>query len=139
MMNHILTIVLAASVATCPFVCLGGDDCCADASPAIAQVCCDECHDQPPAGADEHGSRPVGEPGSPRSSCQCVCGGAVMERTGLADLQLDAHDWVAIFPANDVISQVIASQPAVVSWRHLPDDGANLGRALRCRMMSLLC
>jgi hypothetical protein len=135
MNNHILSIVLATSIATCPFICRAGSDCCADATAPRAHECCHEC----PSESDEHNSLPVGESGSPGSSCQCICGGAVIEGTGQLDVQLDAHYWAAIPLSGDVIAQVIESQPAVVSWRHLPDDGANLGRAMRCRMMSLLC
>jgi hypothetical protein len=62
----------------------------------------------------------------------------VIEGSGLTTVQLDALYCVAIPPAMDG-AQVVGLHPVVVSWRLLPDDGANLGRAMRCRMMSLLC
>jgi hypothetical protein len=63
----------------------------------------------------------------------------VTEDAAAFHVQFDSLSWVAIPSENGIVAQVIGSLPAVVSWSLLPDDGANLGRALRCRMMSLLC
>jgi hypothetical protein len=63
----------------------------------------------------------------------------VTKDAGVSTALLAADCWFMMPAANDVVPQAIALQPAVIARSLLPDDGANPGRALRCRMMSLLC
>lgn len=137
MLRAILSLLLSASVISCPLLCRAGSACCRGEQSQRTYTCCDS-RCQQNAHPASHKSGPANHrPHSP-ASCNCICRGAVVEISASQHLEFVGHAWAAI-PSVDPLLVVIAHiGPQAASWETLPDD-VNLGRAMRCRMMSYLC
>src|SRR5262245_48672842 len=95
MYSRALSIVLAASIVTCPLVCGAHGSCCETNSDASVHSCCAHHQAANPADTAHHdrGHSNRGPHGS--DGCgPCVCKGAVVEQ-GPRDLQLDGVYQVA--------------------------------------------
>lgn len=130
-------LLLIAGLVLCPFRCqlevlssVGGGD----ANAAATRCCCAGCQqreaESPADTAPEH-QNPTGDP------CQCICSGAVVEKSN-DDGLLDAA------PAGDVLEPHAAAIPqrASVGIAGEPAHarcGLNTGRMLRTWHQSLLC
>jgi hypothetical protein len=137
MLRHTLSLLLVASIAACPFVCtLSGGP--AKAAGKASHGCCDCCHDeQSPEPMTPGDSQQC--PTKSHTCCQCICGGAVFEVDGTPDCGVDTSLW-ATLPGEGV--QMVTAAVAAEHWsidQLQPDDGANVGRAMRCLLMSFLC
>src|SRR6185312_14502120 len=88
MLRHALSLLLVASISSCPFLCnLNGA--LAKAAGGAHLCCCDCCHDGHPSKSqrpDESGHTPL----KPGKCCQCICGGAV---TDVGNAPLVSFDW----------------------------------------------
>ena len=77
MLRHALSLLLVASITSCPFVCnLNGA--LAKVAGGTPHTCCDCCHDEHPAKSE----CPDGSdhsPLKPGKCCQCICGGAISD------------------------------------------------------------
>jgi len=123
---------MSLALVACPFFCsLNG---------AIAKVtgnpvhsCCSHSSNQGDPLGDSRGAP------KPCKADQCICNGAVSELKAPLDLAPDASLWTALatdsLPLQIVFEGV--HQPSISQLK--PDDGANLGRAMRCLFSSLLC
>jgi hypothetical protein len=136
MIHATLSILLATSIAACPLLCKLGSACCAAQSGAVQQTCCRGCHSetkddsQAPRSPSDH---------SPEKCRQCVCGGALLEKSSLADIQLESH-WS--LPAPILYATVASagqSRFELYSTPLRPEDGNNPGRVLRQLYMTFLC
>jgi hypothetical protein len=63
----------------------------------------------------------------------------VLESSVLQYLDFAGTDGTALSPVRPVLVESANVVGQATSWETLPDDGVNLGRAMRCRMMSYLC
>jgi hypothetical protein len=137
MLRRALTLFLVASIAACPFVCtLGGAS--AKAAGEASRGRCDCCH-------QEQSSDPL-SPGDSRhcptnshECCQCICGGAILEVVDTPGCGVDTSLWAPL-PSEGM--QILTPTAANRHWciEHVqPDDGSNVGRAMRCLFMSYLC
>jgi hypothetical protein len=137
MVRGALSLFLAATIATCPFFCtLNGMV--AKAVGKSSHACPYCCHSDPspkqsqPAAPDDSRSKS-------RECCQCICGGAVSGAGSTVAAEFDTSIWSAL-PVELVLPQTEAHCPTHFAISQLqPDDGANLGRAMRCLFMSFLC
>ena len=139
MLHRALSILLAATIVTCPVVCRAGGACCDNQQATHERPCCDTCRDSGSKNLAHHErDRDDQQSPTPNDRCQCICGGAVFQLATL-DLNLDAVAW----ESTSVIAQFQAaiSEPQLdaVNVPPVPDDGMNPGRAMRCRIMSFLC
>ena len=137
MLRHALSLLLVASITSCPFVCnLNGA--LAKAAGGTPHACCDCCHDEHPAKSE----CPDGSdhsPLKPTKCCQCICGGAISDIGNAPLVALDWSAW-AFLPMDSAPACSAIHVPKVPSVAELqPDDGANLGRTMRCLFMSFLC
>lgn len=136
MFHGVSRLVLAATIVVCPLLCWSRAPGCS-AQAVAKSCCCGDCGRNASAPANSCDPRP--EPGDePAKSCQCVCGGAIVEE------QSAATD--ASAPSQDLLTPTVLSASAALEplprWlAHPPlsDGGENLGRSLRCLHQSLLC
>jgi hypothetical protein len=135
MFHRALNILLAVSIFACPLVCRGGGQCCGNEHAMLENVCCERCEANP---ARQHRDRNDDRESGPDDCCQCICGGAVVE-AGTTSLILDEPSWIWTSVADLFHSTVTVPQFEVVNGQFLSDDGMNPGRAMRFRIMSLLC
>lgn len=139
MFHRGLSILLAAYILACPILCGADVVCCGeDSSCDVVASCCDSCREgESPL---EHESVPSeSNPPSPGECGGCICGGAVVEVSAFQHVLLDGLNLIAI-PFVDPVSSVVTDiRRTTASWANMPDDGMNLGRAMRCQMMSYLC
>jgi hypothetical protein len=63
----------------------------------------------------------------------------VLESRVLQYLDVAGDDWTALPSVHQLLVLIADLGQQAEFWEILPDDGVNLGRAMRCRMMSLLC
>src|SRR3954471_19569984 len=92
MLRHALSLFLAASITSCPFVCnLNGA--LAKVAGGAPHACCDCCHDEHPAKPECPG-RPDHSPPKPGKCCQCICGGAISDIGGAQLVAMDRSAWV---------------------------------------------
>jgi hypothetical protein len=139
MLKQSLSILLAATIVTCPVVCRAGGACCADEQATHEKACCAACHDTDSSGPANHEQgRGDQQSPAPNDRCQCICGGAVFQLT-TPDLNLGAGEWVSTLVAEQFQAAISVPQLDSVNGSPSPDDAMNLGRAMRCRIMSLLC
>jgi hypothetical protein len=139
MFGRALSILLAGYIFACPVLCRADVLCCGeDSSRVVETSCCDSCHES--ESPTEHESVPS-EPTSPSPvECGgCICGGAVVEVSTSQHVHLDALNLIAILFADQDNSLVADIRRTTASWATIPDDGINLGRAMRCQLMSYLC
>src|SRR5262245_36254606 len=125
-MNRLISVYLAATIFVCPLYCRF-TQCKADAADGAEPVCsC--CH-----GGHSHGapakdpSAPEPQPSDSGGSCQCICGGAVVDHASANVADLDMSWWlpVAIISPWAVNSNEMAfDRFCAAPW---PDDGMNAG------------
>jgi hypothetical protein len=135
MASSLVSLICTASVIACPFVCRF-DECCSSApQPTMKHHCCDSCSHK------SESTLPVspGQDTAPENWGQCLCCGAIIEVGGSQHLQADSQSWALAVPADDSLTVGLHATYAAELRPPLPDDGANFGSALRCRLMSLLC
>jgi hypothetical protein len=139
MINQVFSILLATSIVACPLFCKGGRSCCGTDYTDVAQSCCDRCHQVEAANSANQNSVPADRNSRAPENCGgCICGGAVVEGVSLP-LQMEFSDWIVVSVTEQFIAAVSKTQQEAVSWMPFSDDGMNPGRAMRNRMMSLLC
>lgn len=139
MMNQVFSILLATSIVACPLFCKVGRPCCGTDYTDVAQSCCDRCHQADAANSANQSSVPADRNSRAPENCGgCICCGAVIDGASL-QLQMEFSDWVVVLATEQFIAAVSKTQLEADSWMPLPDDGMNPGRAMRNRMMSLLC
>ena len=109
MLKQSLSILLAATIVTCPVVCRAGGACCANEQATHEKACCDACRHADRSSSAHH-EREGGDQQSPapNDACQCICGGAVFQLATL-DLNLDAGEWVSTSVAEQF--QAAISEP----------------------------
>ena len=131
MVRQFMHLVVATSIFACPLICRAGG-----AMPGSTQQrCC--CHRHDPI------EQPSRTPVSQNDSCQCICGGAVVE----AVVQVDLEQWRASFGSDLLCAPLAISQPpfgehgigGIAFSPPSPPGSMNPGRALRYVLMSLLC
>jgi hypothetical protein len=139
MLKQSLSILLAATIVTCPVVCRAGGACCADEQATHEKACCDACRHADRSSSAHH-EREGGDEQSPAPNdrCQCICGGAVFQ-LATPDLNLDAGAWISTAVAAQFQAAISEPQLDAVNGSPSPDEAMNLGRAMRCRIMSFLC
>jgi hypothetical protein len=139
MLRRTLSILLTAMIVACPCFCkasgVGRDANCAENA-----GCCGCCHSNSSSHEADHSPAPSDHSrhGAPRC-CQCICGGAVVDDGAHLDVVPDISFWVAVELAQPVFidASVTSGDPR---WTTPPpDDGANVGRTLRCWYQSFLC
>jgi hypothetical protein len=137
-MNRLLSIYLAATIFVCPLYCRF-TQCEADAADGAAPVCscCHRSHSQgTPAKIP---SAPEPQPSNSGGSCQCICGGALVDIVHSHIADVDTSWWlpVAIMSPRVVhLNEMPFDRFCAVPW---PDDGVNVGRSLCCLYSTLLC
>ncbi|HJQ78856.1 MAG TPA: hypothetical protein VJ828_02820 [Lacipirellulaceae bacterium] len=137
-MPRLLSIYLAATILTCPLVCRFGQ-CSAAAGESQRIGCCSCCHGCAPQSSENHPAAPERGSSDPTGSCQCICGGAVVDDAGSVIAQLDTSWWspVAIILPHSIDADSIEFDGfCAAPW---PDIGMNPGRALCCLYSTLLC
>lgn len=133
MPRRVTSLLLAFALFACPYFC--GSGCCSgvEGASAASHSCCQ---------APGHGHAPAdhapGKRGHSDAGCQCICAGAVVDHASAPPIGVDTAVWapVALGAAAVVTS---ASHSNYLDIVLQPDDGMNVGRALRCRHMSLVC
>jgi hypothetical protein len=131
MLSHALSLILATTTFACPFLCgeaisfVARDD-----AEATCKCCCSH---NVPKQSDETPDEDCGE------SCQCVCGGAVVDH---AASHIDGCDLSAL--SMQIVIDVHASSQTSARMiaeraKREPLDGMNCGRAMRCLFESYLC
>ena len=136
MFQSLLTTFVAASIFACPLLCKLGSGCCGEHCAVAAQKSC--CRDCPSQTKDEHSAPTTPSDRSPEKCRQCVCGGALLEKSSLADIQLESH-WS--LPAPILYAAVASagqSRFELYSMPLRPEDGVNPGRALCQLFMTFL-
>jgi hypothetical protein len=133
-MKGIVALLLAVSVFGCPLVCASGHAVGEDAAPG-EQGGCPCCHHGDALPAEDGGCPAESEP---RSGCQCVCGGAVLDEGGQHDVALDLGWSLPVMMAADDVHLVVGESR---SWNAAPwpDVGMNHGRWVCCLFCTLLC
>ena len=159
MISRIVSIGLIAAVIACPVWC-GGEVCHTEtcqpqAVSATSSLCAAPRADGPCCPAGRHGENGHGENGhgenghgengqqppcpcGSQSSCQGICGGAVLEKA----VDINSLAEVLSLPLNDACAPVAARR---VTCGHLGDgpprrdSSANHGRCVRTLHMSFLC
>src|SRR6185295_5082784 len=92
MLRRSLSLVLAATIATCPFFCrLNGAI--AKAAGKSPHPCCDCCHSDHSSGQTQRSDGSDRCPPNSGKSCQCICGGAISELGNAVDIALDVSMW----------------------------------------------
>ena len=138
-----VSVVLMLAVIACPIVC-GSGICCATGKSAMAmesrQLPCLEsdmsqcgCEGKP---SDRSAPGPQQCPG--KSSCQCVCGGAVMERSCAQDTS-EALVFLPLESCGSLVQYFAPHHGTVDDQQHRHRGAANLGRFVRTLHSSLLC
>jgi hypothetical protein len=136
MFRQIICTLIAANIVVCPLICGAGQSCCGKERATTTHNCCDNCHND--AAEQSPDSSSPDQP-APKHSCQCICGGAVIEDNSLPPLHIEAADWIAL-PTAPLSVDPVADSPGAGYFRTpFPSDGSNPGRAKRCLMMSFLC
>ncbi len=134
-MPRVLSLTLIVALLDCPMLCGLLQTVCAE-GPAENPVCscCQHCG-APPTGEEPAPSRPAP---SDNSICQCICNGAVIDYATLQFPDIDFDYWS---PLPVTTPTITASAGYLTSGRAAlwPDDGMNLGRAMRCLFMTYLC
>jgi hypothetical protein len=137
MLRRALSLLLVASIASCPFICnLNGA--LAKVTGGVPHTCCDCCHDEHPAKSEcpDHSDH---SPLKQGKCCQCICGGAISDAGSASLVTLDLSAWTFL-PEQSAPALTAIHSPKPLSIAQLqPDDGANLGRTMRCLFMSFLC
>jgi len=138
MLQKGLSLLLSATLVACPFVCsLNGVV--AKVTGNTTHTCCGCCSTaHAPLGSHAPDGSNHRTP-SPGKSCQCICGGAVSQLSATFHVDLDASFPIALpseikSPASEC---ELANHVSIAQLQ--PDDGTNLGRAMRCIFMSFLC
>lgn len=136
MLRRSLSVVLAATIGACPFVCtLSGAIAMVDGK--VSHTCCD-CQAQHSTDKSQPSDSDRCPPNSGKC-CQCICGGAVSELGSVADIGKDVS-WWTILPIDSVLVPSASDTAERVFVAQLqPDDGSNVGRSMRCLFMSFLC
>jgi hypothetical protein len=139
MYNQVLSILLATSIIACPVYCRTGESCCAAIADSTHR-CCDGHHNGESSHSPNRDSSPADHgSGLPEKYCQCICGGAVVDDTSMQNVHWDAPNLITLLAAEMSVAVAAKPQHEIASLALLSDNGANPGRALRCRMMSFLC
>jgi hypothetical protein len=137
MPNQLLSIVLASNILACPYLCGGGDLGCIARHDAGPRDCC---HDGPAAPGDTDHSGPREQHQHPAGTCcQCICAGAVVNDSGSHDLHLCLSHWSSLLSVEPFLAAGLPGQLTDEFVNPPYNDGMNPGRALRHRLMSLLC
>jgi hypothetical protein len=136
-MNRVLSLYLAATIFFCPLNCRF-KQCKADAAEGTAPICscCHGGHSQ--GTTPKTPSAPQPRPSDSGGSCQCICGGAVVDHVSANVANLDTSWWlpVAIISSCEFHSNETFDRFRRAPW---PDDGTNTGRSLCCLYSMLLC
>jgi hypothetical protein len=144
MFSRTVSLVLIAAIAACPMWCGAGlchGQCCSQgsseastASPLNETQNC--CHRE--ESGSEHGNNQQGPRNSSQTSCQGICGGAVLEKTVEVD---DSPDGLILALADAYAA--VATRIVERSHRRFEQtccgSGSNHGRFLRTLHMSFLC
>lgn len=141
MASKITNALLALLVCCCPIwcgagICSSAEDGCTE---EVAQrKCCHHCQENASAPGDRtpDNSPDVPHDDSPCGTCQCFCGGAVVEhRAALLDEHhVVSHEYVRV--ANDVVPELLLSQSLQAANSH--NGSLSPGRRLCILHMSLL-
>jgi hypothetical protein len=136
-MVRVLSVYLAATIFVCPLYCRFTQ--CSVAAEGTAPICsCCHRHGLPVAPA-EHPSAPEPRPCDSGGSCQCICGGAVVDAAGSLVPDLDTSWWspvAIILPRLAHSNEMPFDLFCAALW---PDDGMNTGRSLCCLYSTLQC
>jgi hypothetical protein len=139
MMRATLSIYLAATIFACPLLCNWGVySAASQGAEAVRCPCCAHAAEMPSSSHENPSSQ---DGPSPRSggSCQCICGGAVVDEAESNVAELDTSCWLPVaimLPSVIDFSQSPFDRFCAAPW---PDDGVNVGRALCCLYSTLLC
>jgi hypothetical protein len=134
-MSRVLRVYLTAAILACPLLCrFTESSAAAGGSQGVGCSCCQGSGRQ----SSEDGA-PERRSSNPGGSCQCICGGAVVDDAAVAVAELDTSWWspVAIIRLHSLSSVSIElDRFGAAPW---PDIGMNPGRALCCLYSMLLC
>jgi hypothetical protein len=136
-MNRLLSVYLAATIFVCPLYCRFAQ---CKAAADGAEPVCSCCHRHgAPVSPEQLPSSPEPQPSDSGGSCQCICGGAVVDDVRLDVLALDTSWWLTvafISPQAVHSNEMPFDRFCAAPW---PDDGTNAGRFLCCLYSTLLC
>jgi hypothetical protein len=136
MVDLCVRIVLAAAFLACPFFCTGYVNGAGGEARATAeQSCCCKCRGPQLPAEQPSSSCPDDEPG--KSSCQCICGGAVVENQRSVGNH-DQLDQSVAMPAPSMSAAGNSAQGGPPIGALPQEQRATPGRAIRCLYMSLL-
>jgi hypothetical protein len=76
---------------------------------------------------------------NPGDSCQCICGGAVIDDAGVHELKIETNWSLLAAVVEPVLVQADVLRVLRLATPPWPDDGVNVGRALCCLYSTLLC
>jgi hypothetical protein len=136
-MSRVLCVYLAATIFACPLFCQLGQ--CGAAAEGVESICSGCCHGGGPISSEEQPSAPERDSSDEGGSCQCICGGAVVDGAAQSVAVLDTSWWS---PVAIILPQIADSQQGQLdrfSGSPWPDDGMNAGRVLCCLYSTLLC
>jgi hypothetical protein len=133
-MARSIAITMIATLLSCPLLCAAGESLVAGSAKGEMKRCC--CCDK----HGEDGSCPTDSRRSHSGhSCQCICGGAVVDDAGAVVVAFDWGWSVPIEPAAVVVGQAIELELRRFSVAAWPDVGMNRGRAICCMFNTYLC
>lgn len=137
-MTRVISVYLTATILACPLFC-GFAECGAPADGSQRIGCCSCCHGCAPQSSENHPTAPERDSSDPAGSCQCICGGAVVDDAGSVVAPLDTSWWspVAIILPHSIRADSLELEGfCAAPW---PDIGMNLGRELCCLYSRFLC
>jgi hypothetical protein len=136
-MNRVLSLYLAATIFACPLYCWFAK--CGAAVEGTTPVCsC--CH-----GGGSHGTpanaptAPGPQPSDSGGSCQCICGGAVVDHANANVADIDTSWWLPVAIISPRVAHTNEMPFDCFCRAPWPDDGMNVGRSLCCLYSTLLC
>lgn len=136
-MGRAVSSLLVAVLLTCPLVCRTGHAARHDAGQTERGCGCCERHSASTSG---HDHCPADRsPSGSGHSCQCICGGAVVDSAGVVQVDFDWHWSVPLAPVALEAAQIFDVAPQTFSMTPWPDVGMNHGRALCCLYNTFLC
>jgi hypothetical protein len=132
MFNQTLSVLLATSILSCPWLCSGGEICARSSERSAACGCC---HSESSNSSHKQDSSPAKESST---ECQGICGGAVVVDTAMPDIDLDINRSLPVMDHSSLLASSESSDGhlLIAAW---PDIGANIGRLLCCLYSTLLC
>src|SRR5262245_31824889 len=120
MVRRLLSLVLAATIVSCPYRCML-TSATAKATGQKHHSCCDCCHENEQSGPAQKSDTPNNCPTKSGKTCQCICGGAVSDAGSPPDIGLDTSVWTDL-PAEFRVAPSAVESAYCISISQLQPD-----------------